>query len=70
MSQIHAAPLIAAKLSVPPLRAEAVTRPRLHAPILGRSGARRTMVVAPAGWGKTTLLSQWAHDSAEALRLI
>ena len=66
MSQRHAAPLIAAKLSVPPLRAGAVPRPRLHVPMPGRSGTRLTVVVAPAGWGKTTLLSQWAQDSGEA----
>ena len=56
MSQRHAASLIAAKLSVPPLRAGAVPRHRLHVPMPGRSGTRLTVVVAPAGRGKTTLL--------------
>ena len=58
-----AAPLIAAKLSVPPLRPAGVARPRLNAPALDPTGARLTVVTAPAGWGKTTLLSQWAHES-------
>ena len=58
MAEINTAPLIVAKLSVPPLRPAGVARPRLHAPALDREGARLTVVTAPAGWGKTTLLSQ------------
>jgi LuxR family maltose regulon positive regulatory protein len=58
-------PLVAAKLLVPPLRAGAVKRPRLHQRLLGSSGTRLTTVVAPVGWGKTTLLSAWAHDPGE-----
>ncbi len=58
------APLITAKHSVPPLRPGAVVRDRLHAPLLDPFAPRLTVVVAPAGWGKTTLLSQWAHDPA------
>jgi LuxR family maltose regulon positive regulatory protein len=35
----------------------------------GGSGCRLTVVVAPAGWGKTTLLSAWATDSARSQRV-
>ena len=63
MAQSGGAPLITAKCSVPPLRRAGVARPRLYAPALDREDARLTLVAAPAGWGKTTLLSQWAHDS-------
>jgi LuxR family maltose regulon positive regulatory protein len=59
------APLLTAKLYIPPVRPEVVPRPdlieRLNAG-LGRSGgfARRlTLISAPAGYGKTTLLGQW-----------
>jgi LuxR family transcriptional regulator, maltose regulon positive regulatory protein len=65
MAQHRAAPLIAVKQTIPPTRPGAVPRPRLHAPLLASAHARLTVVVAPAGWGKTTLLSQWAHDPAE-----
>jgi LuxR family maltose regulon positive regulatory protein len=33
--------------------------------LLGNAGTRLTIVTAPAGWGKTTLLSRWAYDPAE-----
>ena len=42
---------------------------RLHEKLLRNGGTRVTTVVAPAGWGKTTLLSQWAHDPAEQRRV-
>lgn len=41
-------------------------RTRLHAQLLPAPGARLTTVVAPAGWGKTTLLAAWAHGPAES----
>jgi LuxR family transcriptional regulator, maltose regulon positive regulatory protein len=65
MSEGRTAPLIAAKQVVPPVRPGAVRRARLHAPLLANAWSRLSVVVAPAGWGKTTLLSQWAHDPTE-----
>jgi LuxR family transcriptional regulator, maltose regulon positive regulatory protein len=65
MSEGRTAPLITAKQVVPPVRPGAVRRARLHAPLLANAWSRLSVVVAPAGWGKTTLLSQWAHDPAE-----
>lgn len=62
-------PLLAAKYSIPPDRPVGVTRSRLHQLLLDNASTRLTVVVAPAGWGKTTLLSQWAHDRAEARRI-
>lgn len=52
-----ARPLLAAKLIVPLPRPGAVPRRRLHELLDGSAGRRLTVVVAPAGWGKTTLLS-------------
>ncbi|MBU0495132.1 MAG: LuxR C-terminal-related transcriptional regulator [Chloroflexi bacterium] len=53
--------LLATKLYVPPLRSESVPRPRLLDRL--EAGLRRApgvvLVSAPAGYGKTTLLSEW-----------
>ena len=62
-------PLLAAKWSVPPSRSSEVVRARLHEKLRQNAATRLTTVVAPAGWGKTTLLSHWAHDSAEHRRV-
>ncbi len=55
-------PLVATKLYVPRPRRGVVVRPRL----LDRLGddARLTLVSAPAGFGKTTLLAAWLADAA------
>jgi LuxR family transcriptional regulator, maltose regulon positive regulatory protein len=46
---------------VPPLPAGAVPRPRLLTRLARSQRTPLVLVVAPAGWGKTTLLTQWAH---------
>src|ERR671939_1934454 len=50
---------------VPLPRPGAVIRPRLHRRLCSPGAARLTTVVAPAGWGKTTLLAAWARDPDE-----
>ena len=52
--------LLSSNIRIPPLQQELVPRPRLVEKI--RQGATRklTLVSAPAGFGKTTLLSSWA----------
>jgi LuxR family maltose regulon positive regulatory protein len=52
-------PILATKLYVPPPRPEAVPRPRLIERL--DEGLRRklTLISAPAGFGKTTLTSEW-----------
>ena len=62
-----ATPLLTTKLYIPPVRPELVSRPRLierlNVGLLRQSGrfARKlTLISAPAGFGKTTLLSEWA----------
>jgi LuxR family transcriptional regulator, maltose regulon positive regulatory protein len=58
-------PLLASKVRVPGRRREAVWRPRL-AQRLGRGArSRLTLVSAPAGFGKTTLLAQWLAQAPE-----
>ncbi|MBN1262196.1 MAG: AAA family ATPase [Anaerolineae bacterium] len=53
--------LLTTKLYRPPLRPDWVPRARLFAQLDAglRSGHKLTLVSAPAGWGKTTLLSAW-----------
>ncbi|MCU1515537.1 MAG: ATP-dependent transcriptional regulator, MalT-like, LuxR family, partial [Pseudarthrobacter sp.] len=54
-----ARPLIATKLFVPQTRPNVVARPRLLERLQRGAGARLTLVSAPAGFGKTTLLAEW-----------
>jgi LuxR family maltose regulon positive regulatory protein len=53
--------LLRTKLYIPPLRPNNVPRPRLIARLdLGfQQGCRLTLVSAPAGFGKTTLITEW-----------
>lgn len=51
-------PLLATKLRLPRLRADSVARPRLLAR-LSAGPNPVILVAAPAGFGKTTLLSEW-----------
>ena len=52
--------ILATKLFVPPLRTSAVRRPRLVAQIDEGLDRHLILVSAAAGFGKTTLLSEWA----------
>jgi LuxR family maltose regulon positive regulatory protein len=54
-------PLLTTKLYIPPPRPDVVPRPRLLRRLNEglRQGHRLTLVSAPAGFGKTTLLSEW-----------
>lgn len=55
-------PLLATKLYIPPARPSGVSRPHLVQRLDEglRPGCKLTLVSASAGYGKTTLLSQWA----------
>ena len=57
-------PLLAVKHRIPPPRDGMIPRERLQRQ-LRLAETRLTVVVAPAGWGKTTLLSRWATDPDE-----
>jgi LuxR family transcriptional regulator, maltose regulon positive regulatory protein len=52
-------PLLATKLAIPSPPAKTVPRVRLTDPFDLAASHRLTLVVAPAGWGKTTFVSQW-----------
>ena len=53
-------PLLTTKLYIPPPRPNLVSRPRLIERLDAGLNRKLTLVSAPAGFGKTTLLSEWA----------
>ena len=53
------APLLATKLHQPRAAAPLVARPRLLHVLSAGLSRRLTLVSAPAGYGKTTLVNQW-----------
>jgi LuxR family maltose regulon positive regulatory protein len=54
--------LLMTKLYVPPRRATIVARSRLLALLTESLSRPLTLVSAPAGFGKTTLMSEWCHS--------
>ena len=61
-------PILATKLYIPLLRPKVVPRPRLIERLNEghHSGRKLTLVSAPAGFGKTTLVSQWVQAMGRA----
>ena len=60
-------PTLATKLYIPPLRPKVVRRPhlveRLNAGLA--AGCKLTLISASAGFGKTTLLSEWIQTARQ-----
>jgi LuxR family maltose regulon positive regulatory protein len=62
------APVIRSKIQPPPLRASTLSRQRLLERLRDSTSSRLTLLVAEAGYGKTTLLADFAaHSSAPCL---
>lgn len=59
-----ARPMVADKLRIPVPRLNSVARPRLMERLAPDAGSRLTLVSAPAGYGKTTLLAEWLQQAA------
>jgi LuxR family transcriptional regulator, maltose regulon positive regulatory protein len=59
-------PLLETKLNVPGLRRRLVERPRLLERLDQTSGAKLTLVSAPPGFGKSTLIASWLAKGAES----
>ncbi|MBX0329532.1 hypothetical protein K2Z83_17820, partial [Oscillochloris sp. ZM17-4] len=57
-----ATPLLSAKLSPPPLPAVVIDRGPLAARLAAAADSRLLLIVAPAGFGKTTLLTSWLTE--------
>ena len=57
--------LITTKLRPPRTRPNLVARPRLREALDRSEGRRLTLVSAPAGFGKTTLLAEWLEERSE-----
>jgi LuxR family transcriptional regulator, maltose regulon positive regulatory protein len=57
--------LLAAKLDVPAIGGQLVHRGALLDALSAGRGRKLTLLSAPAGWGKTTLLAQWALGAGE-----
>src|SRR5215212_5831997 len=55
-------PMLATKLYIPPPRLNVVQRPRLIAQLNQGLHRKLTLVAAPAGFGKTTLVASWIAD--------
>src|SRR5664279_2775630 len=54
--------VIATKFFVPNQREAPVARHRLHEQLHDALDTLLTLVVAPAGWGKSTLIAHWLHQ--------
>lgn len=56
--------LLRTKLEIPPARAELVSRPRLAEQLNNALSRPLTLICAPAGYGKTTVLGEWLSTEA------
>src|SRR5262245_28805898 len=57
-------PLLVTKLNAPPQREQTVRRDRLLDRLRPAAGVKLTVIAAPAGCGKTTLLGTWRDIEA------
>jgi ATP/maltotriose-dependent transcriptional regulator MalT len=57
-------PILATKLYIPPPRPHVIRRPRLIARLNAGLHRKLTLISAPAGFGKTTLVSEWLTSCA------
>ena len=60
-------PILATKLYIPPVRAKGVLRPRLLERLNEGLERKLTLISASAGFGKTTLVSDWVAGSKRAV---
>jgi LuxR family maltose regulon positive regulatory protein len=60
-------PLLTTKLHVPRIRPSLVPRPRLTGLLEAGVWRKLTLICAPAGYGKTTLVSEWAQRAGRSL---
>src|SRR5688572_17065919 len=56
--------LLQTKLAIPPARADRVPRPRLIQQLDAGLACPLTLICAPAGFGKTTVITDWHEQRA------
>lgn len=56
-------PLLSTKVNIPPVRSNLVSRGRLMDRLNEAVSSKLTLISAPAGFGKTTLISAWVQES-------
>jgi LuxR family maltose regulon positive regulatory protein len=56
-------PLLTTKLYIPPVRPNLVSRPRLIERLNAGLDRKLTLISAPAGFGKTTLVTEWLNGA-------
>jgi LuxR family maltose regulon positive regulatory protein len=61
---VNPLPVRAAKIQSPLRRADTLSRPRLNGWLDRAAGGRLVLVVGDAGFGKTTLLADWASETS------
>src|ERR687886_380018 len=61
-----ATPILATKLYIPPPRPNLVLRPRLIERLNAGLHRKLTLISAPAGFGKTTLVGEWGAGCARS----
>jgi LuxR family transcriptional regulator, maltose regulon positive regulatory protein len=59
-------PILATKLYIPPARPDLVPRPHLIKRLNESVHSKLTLISAPAGFGKTTLVSAWVAGSGRS----
>ena len=61
--------LLSTKFYVPPVRPTLISRPRLLERLAHGLGGPLTLISAPAGYGKTTLFSEWCTGPGASIQL-
>ncbi len=60
-------PILSTKIHIPPIRENILSRSGVLACLDTKTGDKLTLISAPAGYGKTTLLSQWAQHAKDTV---
>ncbi|EHB62857.1 ATP-dependent transcriptional regulator, MalT-like, LuxR family [Paenibacillus lactis 154] len=58
-------PILKMKISPPGLKKHLIHRDRLLRMLTAGQGGQLTTIIAPAGYGKSTLLAQWAYEAGK-----
>ncbi|MEZ4711242.1 MAG: hypothetical protein R3A44_28850 [Caldilineaceae bacterium] len=66
-NHLMSTPILATKLYIPPPRPNLVRRPRLLERLNAGLHGKLTLISAPAGFGKTTLVSAWIANLRSAI---